>query len=543
MANQRKFEDYPILCWTIDDFDQFRQAISATAPSYFNFDRYVERYRSDVYERNINVLFSGTSIKLNLGGETEKSRITTTERPIGIFDFSLASQGLYRVQEYFSEKLAREFPDKFKEFELPSGVVPVNLVKERTDRGTLDFYYEDADGYFPLEREQRGTAAINQGIQGAKLDFATKTKKVYLTFKRNKGKVKYVEIYSIFYYSTPTTTSLEGDTEFAIRHIPAIMVAEYLESMGIMTRIYMTRFVELDAKYRLNRTYQGSELPMYDLAGAGRRFNRELFIQPIIVKEFGQELDKSLAFMVSSSSFNDVYNYIARYAQEKEVDASASTSGIQLLGYPNFEQEEYFVGIERYRNKYKSYVDLGIFKSKEVLPEAMLFFHDEVIATRLRGFADGLGNLLYRAKNKSYTELSEKLADPDINPFFSWWMKLSANNLKDKINIINSNELQKDIYLIRSDLEKMVSDFYRIIDEVVNNEIKSYLSTNGGSILRGYKIINSQGNLTFKDYITSITNEITTYADGNLYATDEETRDKRDELVRDVLMIVSALPD
>ena len=541
MANQRKFEDYPILCWTIDDWQQFRQAIQDKAPSFFNLDRYVERYRSDVYNRKIDVLFSGTSIKLNLGGESEKSRITTTERPIGIFDFSLASQGLYRVQEYFSEKLAREFPDKFKEFELPSGVVPVNLVKERTDRGTLDFYYEDADGYFPLEREQRGTAAINQGVQGAKLDFATKTKKVYLTFKRNRGKVKYVEIYSIFYYATPTTTSLRGDTEFAIRHIPAMMVAEYLESMGIMTRIYMTRFVELEGRYRLNQYYNGSELPMYNLAGAGRQFTRELFVQPIIVKEFGEELDKSLAFMVSSSSFDDAYKYIAEYAQSKEVDTTRSS--IQLLGYPNFQQEEYFVGIERYRNKYKSYVDLGIFKSKEVLPEAMLFFHDEVIATRLRGFADNLVDLLRNAKNANYTELSERLADPDINPFFSWWMKLSANNLKDKINIINSNELQKDIYLIRSDLEKMVSDFYRIIDEIQNTSIQTSLRLQGRTILNSYKIIDYQGKLTFKDYITSITNEITTYADGSLYATDDDTREKRDELVRDVLMIVSALPN
>ena len=541
MANQRKFEDYPILCWTIDDWQQFRQAIQDKAPSFFNLDRYVERYRSDVYNRKIDVLFSGTSIKLNLGGESEKSRITTTERPIGIFDFSLASQGLYRVQEYFSEKLAREFPDKFKEFELPSGVVPVNLVKERTDRGTLDFYYEDADGYFPLEREQRGTAAINQGVQGAKLDFATKTKKVYLTFKRNRGKVKYVEIYSIFYYATPTTTSLRGDTEFAIRHIPAMMVAEYLESMGIMTRIYMTRFVELEGTYRLNQYYNGSELPMYNLAGAGRQFTRELFVQPIIVKEFGEELDKSLAFMVSSSSFDDAYKYIAEYAQSKEVDTTRSS--IQLLGYPNFQQEEYFVGIERYRNKYKSYVDLGIFKSKEVLPEAMLFFHDEVIATRLRGFADNLVDLLRNAKNANYTELSERLADPDINPFFSWWMKLSANNLKDKINIINSNELQKDIYLIRSDLEKMVSDFYRIIDEIQNTSIQTSLRLQGRTILNSYKIIDYQGKLTFKDYITSITNEITTYADGSLYATDDDTRERRDELVRDVLMIVSALPN
>ena len=122
-------------------------------------------------------------------------------------------------------------------------------------------------------------------------------------------------------------------------------------------------------------------------------------------------------------------------------------------------------------------------------------------------------------------------------------MKLSANNLKDKINIINSNELQKDIYLIRSDLEKMVSDFYRIIDEIQNTSIQTSLRLQGRTILNSYKIIDYQGKLTFKDYITSITNEITTYADGSLYATDDDTRERRDELVRDVLMIVSALPN
>jgi hypothetical protein len=540
MANQRKFEDYPILSWTIDDWQQFNQAIAQqTLYPRFDFDRYLENYRRNVYDRNIDVLFSGASIKLNLGGETEKSKITTTERPIGVFDFSLASGGLYRIQEYYSEKLATEFPDKFKEYETPAGIVPTNLVKEKNDRGVKEFYYEDNDGYFPCIKEQKGSAAIREGVKGAKLKYGTKTKKVYLTFKRNKGKVKYVEIYSIFYYTTPRDYSLDGDTQFAIRHIPAIMVAEYLESMGIMTRIYMTRFVELTANYRLREFDEnGNPLPMYNLAGAGNIFSRELFVQPIIVKEFGQEIDKSLAFMVSSADYSDVYNIMGNYAQRKEVQSGT----IELVGYPNFQQDEYFVGIERYRNKYKQYVDLGIFKSKEVLPEAMLFFHDQVIATRLKFFCDRIEELFRQSLNLSFTDISEALTNDVVNPFFSWWMKLSANYLKDKINIINSNELQKDIYLMRADLEKIMQELSKIISDTTNPDFQRYFRAVGQDILRGYSILNQRGDLNFFQYMTELTNEITTYADGNLYATDEETREKRDELVRDVMTIVSALP-
>lgn len=540
IVDTRKFQNLPVLCWTIDDWQQFNQAIAQQNPN-FDLQDYVDRYRRDSYDNNIDILFTGASIKLNLGGETEKSRITTTSRPLGIFDFSLAAQGLYRMQEYYSERLEKEYPNKFSQYELPSGVVPVNLVRDKVEDGVKTFYYEDADGYFPCVKEQKGEAAIRQGVAGAKLKYGTTTKKVYLTFKKNKGKVKYVEIYSIFYYSTPASYSLSGDTEFAIRHIPAIMVAEYLESMGILTRVYMTRFVELEGNYTLReQTDTGTRLPMYDkLQQATSRTSatEELFVQPIIVKEFGQELDKSLAFMVSSASYDEVYQMMARYAQEKEVE----NSRIKILGNPNFSQGDYFVGIERYRNKYQEYVNLGIFKSKEVLPEAMLFFHDQMIATRLRGFIDGIEPLYESAKNVRVREISEVLVSPEVNPFFSWWMKLSANTLKDKINIINSNELQKDLYLMRSDMEKLLQEKDQIIGEIQDARIKNFITVYANNILQGYLIYNRNNEFTFRQYITEITNEITTYADGELYATDAETRAKRNELVRDVLNIVSAL--
>lgn len=545
MANQTQFSGMPILCWTIDDWEQFDIAVMNEDPK-FDLQEYIENYRKNVFQTKIDALFNGASIKLNLGGESEKVKIIASEKPSGIFDFSLAAKGLYRVQEYYSDRLEAEYPDKFSGYELPKGIVPPNLVKESYSAGQKTFYYEDDDGYFILKKQQKGTAAIDQKEDGAKLKYATKTKKVYLNYKRKGGKVKYVEIYSLFYFNVDDGRSPEGDVEFAIRHIPAMMVAEYLEKMGIMTRIYMTRFVQLNAVYYLRKTSDnGNELPMYKLSGGKKKFGTELFVQPIIAKEFGEEIDKSKAFMISSATYNRVYNKIAMYAQEKEVE---NKGNIQLYGNPIFQQEQYFVGIERYRNKYKQYVDLGIFKSKEVLPEAMLFFHDKTIALFIHRFCNKILVAIRDIRQNPNMQLSEALIDPYVNPFFSWWMKLSANTLKDKINIINSNELVKDITQIKRDAENNLEEFNKIISEIPatlrfigNVYLGEYLKEVGNNIITEYGLVDFRGNFAFRQYITKITNEITTYAEEGLYATDEETIEKRDALVRDVLIAVSSL--
>lgn len=546
MANQKKFLGLPILSWAIDDWEQFNNAIAQERPS-FDLSDYIEQYRRDVYQPMIDMLFSGASIKLNLGGDSEKVKIITSEKPSGIFDFSLASKGLYRVQEYYSQRLAEEFPEKFSEYDLAKGVVPNNLVKESIVGGKKTFYYEDTDGYFILDSQQKGTAAIDQKIQGAKLKYATKTKKVYLNYKRKGGKVKYVEIYSIFYFSVDIPTVLRGDLEFAIRHIPAMMVADYLEKMGVMTRIYMTRFVELNTPYYLKETTDnGNELPMCNLAGgASIRHRSQLFVLPIIAKDFGEEVDKSKAFMISSSSSNKVYEILATYAQRKEVRNEAD---IYNYGNPIFNQEEYFVGIERYRNKYLQYVEKGIFKSKEILPEAMLFFHDMTIANYMHKFCINAKRAVDYTRNVDLNP-SLVLVDDYINPFFSWWMKLSANTLKDKINIINSNELVKDITSIKRDAEANLEELTKILNDIPDTvqlerngqSLKDYLRGVAENILTEYGLTNRRFELTFKSYITKITNEITTYAEGMLYATDDETAEKREDLVSDVILAVSSL--
>jgi len=550
MAFLNRYEGYPVLCWTIDDWEQFYSALKEESPN-FDIQSYREQYATNSF-KDINLLFESAPFKLNLGGKTEKSKLVTTDKPMGIFDFSLASRGLYKVPEYYSEKLAIEYPDKFKDFELPSGVVPPNLVTQSIINGEKIFMYQDGNEYFDCVIRQKGETAIDDGIQGAKLKYATRNRKVYLTHKRNKGKVKYVEIYSLFYY-----TSLNGDTQFAIRHIPAMMVADYLESIGVMTRIYMTKFVTLNNNWTLReKNKSGVELPMYKVAPSPKFYN-SLLVQPIIAKDFGQDFDKELGFMISSQDYRSVYEKLSMWAIKKEVINTIDENDV--YGNPNWCQNDYYEGIERYRNKYQEYVKLGLFKSKEVLPEAMLFFHDIVIKERMSRFINTL--IEYFPNYSRYSETGKLLTNVNVNPFFNWWMRLSATNLKNKIEIINSNELRKDLAKLNNEVYEFIVQLDNIVqntdDKIVirngTNKLKDYYKDLGTRILKstdenackdgrnnpnaeyGYNIINKKGKYDFKRYITNITNEITTYAEGIYFGSDENTIEKRNELFENVL--------
>lgn len=518
--SSRKFRNDAILAWSVDDFEQLNDLAKARN---FDLTKHIEEYEKSSFKKNILPLFQDAPIKLNLGGETEKTKLITTDKPTGVFDFSLASLGMYKVPEYYSEKLKIEQPDKFKEFELPSGVVPSNLVK----KDDVGYYFEDDTERFDCIIRQKGETAIEEGIPNSKLKFATRNRKVYLTYKRNRGKVKYVEIYSLFYY-----TSLNGNLEYAIRHIPALMVSDYFESVGIKVRFYMTRFVEV-GYFNLKETNDGYHLPMWDKNKSNRV--KCLFIQPIISKEFGQEFDKSLGLSISQRVNFSLYDAIARSAQLNEA------TSVDIYGDPDFSQDEYWEGIERYRNKYKEYVGKGIFKSKEVLSEAMIFFHDMAIKRYFSSFMEDVSGFFPNIKGSGDTKKSKILLDLNVNYFFNWWMRLSASNIKNKVDIINSFELRKDLSNIEIDLLKFIDEIREIwknIDPTIQNflgdKLVDKIKVYSLIILNEYRIIKNSNDInsgfTFYDYITNISDEIKTYAKEGYYPTDQETIDKRDDL-------------
>jgi hypothetical protein len=540
MAFLNRFEGKYVFGWAIDDYDTFYKAIDQEMYDGKNsFNRYLDSYKKYSYN-NIKLLFDNAPIPLNLGGATEKNRLIATDKPMGVFDFSLASMGMYKVPEYFSKKLADEFPNKFADYNLPSGVVPNNLVTQEGET----FYYKDSDGVFDCIIQQKGTRAVDLGEDGAKLKYATRNKKVYLTFKKNRGKVKYVEIYSLFYY-----TNLEGDVQFAVRHIPALMVSDYLESIGIKTRFYMTRFVTLPQdpmRWDLREFNEnGVKLPLYEMAEDKSSVQSALYIQPIIVKDFGQDIDKAFALMISSTSRSETYDAMATYSIKKEV----TNRSFPTLGQPKWSQIDYTEGFERYRNKYQLYNKLGFFKTKEVLPEAMMFFHDFVIKTYFSNFLSNVKLYIKGFRTATTEKDAELLIDVNVNPFFNWWMRLSANNLKNKIELINSLELVKDLKKIQNELQSLVDELNTIVektpepkkDNFINKSgftLKKFYKEYGERVLRNYNMTNYLGKLDFKPYIYTITSEITTYAEGSMFETTKDMQVIKNSLA---LSIIEAL--
>jgi hypothetical protein len=450
---------------------------------------------------------------------------------VGIFDFSLASNGLYRVSEYYSQKLADEKPDRFIYDNLPKGVVPSNYVNQSILLGNKYFYFKDTDDQeYPCIVQQKGKAAIDEGVIGAKLKFATRNKKVYLTYKKNKGKVKYVEIYSLFHWGT-----LSGDLEKSIRHIPILMLAEYLESIGVKTRIYMTRFVRLDDDTQLRQfdSVTNIRLPQYDYGVVNANL-KALFILPVIVKDFGEDIDKSLALSIGQSSDTDIYRGIANVQMSREV-----TRIRDPFGQPNWRREDYYEGFERYRNKHKEYVEKGIFVSKEVQTEAMLFFYDYSINTLLTSFNEAIGRLtLYKPDGSLAQTQTERLLNININPFFCWWMKMSATHIKCKYEIINSNNLVSDLKKMKVELQSLVDEMNLFLDNQAKdsslNRLTLILKTYFEYILKAYYIYDNQKRYSFNNYVFGITTEITTYAVGNVYATPPEEVKKRNNLLQEV---------
>lgn len=528
----RTFRSLPILGFPIDTVEDFKRVVEKARIDYsFDIDRNIEDFRTTL-DTAILPLFTNASISLNLGGEVEKQKIVATDKSTGIFDFSLASNGLYRVSEYYSQKLADEKPDRFKVDNLPKGVVPSNYVKESYLLGTKNYFFKDTDNIeYPCIVQQKGKAAIDDNVIGAKLKFATRNKKVYLTYKKNKGKVKYVEIYSLFHWGT-----LSGDLQKAIRHIPILMLAEYLENIGVKTRIYMTRFVKLKNHVILRGrdSLTNMPLPQYNM-GVTNSFNTPLFIQPILVKDFGDSIDKNLALSIGQESNYMIYDRIARVQLEREVIRVKDP-----FGNPNWKREEYYEGFERFRNKYKDYVEKGIFVSKEVLPEAMLFFYDYSINTYLNQFMNTIRNLILRNPDGSpATTDTERLLNLNINPFFNWWMRMSATHIKAKYEIINSKQLRGDLLKMKGELESLVEEINIFLENQakdstlipINDDLKSFKTT----ILRSYYLIDRRDNFNFNGYVLGITSEITDYADGDVYPTPPEERKKRNDLLNEVI--------
>jgi len=219
--------------------------------------------------------FDGVLEKIDMGGAFEKARLIATRNKQGIFDFGLASKGLYRPSEYYSQDLADRFPNEFESFNEPSGLVPPDFVKNKKVDGKVYFWYSRGNEDFICQQRQYGvTRALDENPDletemfgdmlilkkpNKNLRFASTYDKCYLMHKKQGGKAKSVDLYVV-------QGGLGGTSERAmiLKTMPVLLASKILEEAGIKTRIYATR------------AYTSGE-------------NYFFFTYP--VKNYGQELD------------------------------------------------------------------------------------------------------------------------------------------------------------------------------------------------------------------------------------------------------------
>ncbi len=206
---------------------------------------------------------------VNLGGLYKNDRIKITEDKRGVFDFSLASQGLFRPVEFFSQELKDYIKNSntknpFFYLESPDGVADpekVNLVMVgsnrvynvsvdnrtfscvRRQKGATKvhetypdkcFLKENSDG-IEVTYETANPSKIFNGQNNVKLKYASSNKKSYLLYEKKKDSVKHVDIFF------PVNFLTIGDGNRALYLMPAYLIASTIEKYGIQVRISAVR--------------------------------------------------------------------------------------------------------------------------------------------------------------------------------------------------------------------------------------------------------------------------------------------------------------
>ena len=538
-----RWADSFIVGWIFDSVEMLKENYE-NRRGVDTFEAQQQGYQED-YEENLNKIETETNAKLNLGGENDKAKIEFSDKPIGVFDFSLASQLLYRVHEFYSEELKYDEPFLFKEYETPSGVVPNYFaLKEIIGSDTIFFYLNPSTGKkYILDRRQKGLTQvllddpyINTTVIGGMIVpekpvkgvvFSSRTKKPYVKYKKRGGKVKYVEIYSLFYFS-----KMGNDFAKSVRHLPVVMVCEYLEKMGTLTKFYLTRFMQQTIASSENpRQFDvstGLELPLYEnVTRIGRRsFDDKLVLQPMCVKDYGEELNKAFVYGASGNR-KDLYER-TYYGMS---DAELVNNQEDPYGYPDWDENDYQEGFERYRQKYIQYTQKGIWKAKEVTAQGLIYFHDLFLNNRWEMYFDRIWEAT-RGKYSNFDNDWPNANGIDLQPFvisyspentkwFELWVTISANTIRHKLDIFNSNNPRKTFQLVFKDLQEIIEEIDLLISSETNISLKTRFEDWRDGVLDYYELNNP------KSYCENRINEMTFYAKGGCFETPEDDMKKR----------------
>ena len=253
-----------------------------------------EEDKSNIETKDItkNILENIKSF-IQLGGLYANDRLIVTQDKRGMFDFGLASLGLYRPIEFFSSELLKDIKNgvqKNQYLNLVDGVVDAKDVIKNTFGGGNIFVYKLGKKSYKCEKRQKGTTNVYNkyfsecelkpnsdgliitynknsdkvfnGKGNYKLKYASSNKKSYLIYNKKDDNVKYVDLFM------PVNFIGSTDSAMAMAMLPLYLIAGALEEYGVQTRISAMR-IGSDANTLINssialKNYEESSTMSFD---------------------------------------------------------------------------------------------------------------------------------------------------------------------------------------------------------------------------------------------------------------------------------------
>jgi len=216
-----------------------------------------------------NIIIKNVKDLINLGGTFKPDRLIVSEDKRGMFDFSLASQGLFRPIEFYSKSLVDaidrgEFNNPFAHTGEPEGVIPPEAVHTKKIGNSSIFIFTIFQKDYSCARRQKGATGVfnhfptqcvlkenNQGIfvtynaheqnkvyNGSgkyRLKYASSNKKSYIIYEKKSETTKYVDIFC------PLNFIGSSDGNRIMNLIAPFLVSAALEEFNIQTRISVMR--------------------------------------------------------------------------------------------------------------------------------------------------------------------------------------------------------------------------------------------------------------------------------------------------------------
>ena len=235
-----------------------------------SFNNFIDSDNSDFTEAKeiTENILENIKTFINIGGLYKNDKIIITEDKRGVFDFGLASLGLFRPVEYFSEELKKDIengdienPYSFQKY--PDGLVNPNDIEFENfgEKKLYSFIFNKKS--YPCQRRQKGTTSVfnefykecyldtnkdgltitfdkknNKVFNGRgkiRLKYASSNKKSYLIYQKKEESVKYVDIFMpVNFLRTPNDGRV-------VALITPLIIAGALEEFGVSVRISAMR--------------------------------------------------------------------------------------------------------------------------------------------------------------------------------------------------------------------------------------------------------------------------------------------------------------